>query len=123
MPCNRQEKLGNAEYFLFKEKNYWSKKKAPLLTRERETIYFIVKWKNGPKLYNLNCVAINMYSILVIFKLGLLDYNHALIFCRSHLALVKSSEVDLDEALSGISSAYIRAFVYCRHVGRSLIYI
>ena len=99
------------------------KKSSFIKKRKRKNLLHIVKWKNGPKLSNLNCVAINMYSILVIFKLGLLDYNHALIFCRSHLALVKSSEVDLDEALSEISSAYIRAFVYCRHVGRSLIYI
>ena len=34
--------------------------------------------------------------------------------------MVKSSEVDWDEAFGEISAAYIRAFVYWRHVGRSI---
>ena len=45
-PCNKHGKLGKGQYFIFQEKifNFWSKKKAPLLKRERETIYFAVNY-------------------------------------------------------------------------------
>ena len=48
-------------------------------------------------------------------------YIYSLFVTWSYFTLDCSSLVDLDAALSEVSSAYIRAFVYCRLADRSLI--
>ena len=82
---------------------------------------FETKYGMSRSLSRLLSDAMNIYSVLVTFRVSLFALSHMRIFSRSVLAPDAISFIDFPVVVIFVSSAYIRAVECCRQEGRSLM--